>query len=215
MSVIRPRRRLRALAGWSLGIGLTWLLLGQQVNGQPVVQFDLTALPAVLFVDRNQVTRSSSQQQPARPNRQHSPRSSAAPPKLTLPPTSQAAPRAVAFALGQRGKPYVWGAEGPDAYDCSGLTWLAWQHAGLAWTRMTAAGQWQWLHDRGGDVPAAQLRAGDLLFYANNPHDPASIHHVAIHIGNGRMVEAPEPGIPVRVVPIRWDGFYGAARPGK
>jgi cell wall-associated NlpC family hydrolase len=100
----------------------------------------------------------------------------------------------------------------PDAYDCSGLVWLAWEHAGLAWERMTAAAQWQWLHDRGGDVPANQLRPGDLLFYANNPDNSASIHHVAMHVGNGRMVEAPQPGIPVRVVPVRWEGLY-AARP--
>jgi cell wall-associated NlpC family hydrolase len=77
--------------------------------------------------------------------------------------------RAVAVALAQQGKPYELGAEGPDADDCSGLTWLAWQHAGLGWERMSAAGQWQWLH-RGRDVPATQLHPGDLLFYANNPH---------------------------------------------
>jgi peptidoglycan DL-endopeptidase CwlO len=90
---------------------------------------------------------------------------------------------------------------------------LAWQHGGFAWERMSAAGQWQWLHRHGHDVPTTQLRAGDLLFYANNPRDPASIHHVAMAIGNRRMVEAPEPGIPVRVVAVRWDGLYAAARP--
>ncbi len=117
------------------------------------------------------------------------------------------------FALAQQGKPYQWGAEGPDAYDCSGLTWLAWQHAGLSWERMSAAGQWQWLHHRGRDVPATQLRPGDLLFYAGDPHDPASIHHVAMAIDGRRMVEAPQPGIPVRMVPVRWNGFYASARP--
>jgi cell wall-associated NlpC family hydrolase len=78
---------------------------------------------------------------------------------------------------------------------------------------MSAAGQWQWLHDRGHDVPAKQVGPGDLLFYANNPHDPATIHHLAMAIGNGRMVEAPTPGIPVRVVPVRWAGLFAAARP--
>jgi len=105
------------------------------------------------------------------------------------------------------------GAEGPSVYDCSGLTWLAWQHAGLSWERMSAAGQWQWLHQRGHDVAANQLRAGDLVFYANDPSDPASIHHVAMAVGDGRVVEAPAPGIPVRVVPVRWDGLFAAARP--
>jgi hypothetical protein len=78
----------------------------------------------------------------------------------------------VAFALAQRGKPYELGAEGPDAYDCSGLVWRAWQHAGLSWERMAAASQWQWLHQHGHDVRATQLRPGDLLFYARDPATP-------------------------------------------
>ncbi len=78
---------------------------------------------------------------------------------------------------------------------------------------MTAAGQWRWLHQHGHDVPAKQLRPGDLPFYANDLSDPTSIHHVAMAIDNGRMVEAPAPGVPVRVVPLRWDGFYAAVRP--
>jgi NlpC/P60 family len=103
--------------------------------------------------------------------------------------------------------------EGPDSYDCSGLTWLAWQHASLAWQRTSAAAQWQWLHRRGHEVPAAQLRAGDLLLYANDPQDPASIHHVAMAIGDGRMVEAPAPGIPVRIVTVRQTELFAVARP--
>jgi cell wall-associated NlpC family hydrolase len=134
-------------------------------------------------------------------------------PRLVAPAASAA--HAVAFALAQRGKPYVWGAEGPNSYDCSGLTWLAWQHAGLNWERMTAADQWQYLHDpaHGHPVPGGQLQPGDLLFYATNPRDPASIHHVAMAVGHGRMVEAYAPGVPIRAVPLRWDGFYAAARP--
>jgi cell wall-associated NlpC family hydrolase len=96
---------------------------------------------------------------------------------------------------------------------CSGLVWLAWQHAGLTWTRMSAAAQWRWLHQRGSDVPASQVRAGDLLFYANDPSDPASIHHVSMAIGDGRMVEAPAPGIPVRIVGLRWPELFAVARP--
>jgi len=119
----------------------------------------------------------------------------------------------VAFALAQRGKPYRWGAEGPDAYDCSGLVWRAWRHAGLVWARMSAAEQWQWLYEHGLDVPANGLRPGDLLFYANDPHDPASIHHVAMAIGRGRMVEAPEPRVSVRVRPLRYSGLFAAIRP--
>ncbi len=224
----RGRLRLRSLAAWSFGIGLAWLLLGQQLAGQPMVHLDLTAgLPGASSVrpqplaparpgsgPRQQAPVTHRQTSPERstgssPLRQHSTATSTG----TSPQHSQAGTRAVAFALAQQGKPYQWGAEGPDTYDCSGLTWLAWQHAGLAWERMTAAGQWQWLHQHGHDVPAKQLRAGDLLFYDNNPSDPATIHHVAMAIGDGRMVEAPEPGIPVRIVSVRREGFYAAARP--
>ncbi len=228
----RGRLRLRSMAAWSFGIGLAWLLLGQQLAGQPMVQLDLTAgLPGAASVhpqppaptrpapDPRQPApaphrQTSPQSSPERstgssPLRQHSTGTSTG----TSPQNSQAGTRAVAFALAQQGKPYQWGAEGPDTYDCSGLTWLAWQHAGLSWERMPAAGQWQWLHQHGQDMPPEQLRAGDLLFYANNLSDPATIHHVAMAIGNGRMVEAPEPGIPVRVVPVRQEGFYAAARP--
>jgi cell wall-associated NlpC family hydrolase len=131
----------------------------------------------------------------------------------TSPLTSHAAARAIAFALAQQGKPYQWGGESPDADDCSGLVWRAWRHAGLDWVRMSAAGQWQWLHQGGHDVPATQMGPGDPLFYADNPHDPASIHHVAMAIGHGRMVEAPERGLPVRVRPLRLRDLHAAAQP--
>ena len=100
------------------------------------------------------------------------------------------AARAVAFALGQRGKPYRWGAEGPDAFDCSGLTWAAWQAAGVTIPR-TAAGQLA-------DLPRVRgrLQPGDLLIYRSRG---PSRRHVAMVVGRGRMVEALGRGIPVRV----------------
>ncbi len=221
-------RRLWSLCVWSLVVGLAWLLLGQQYAGQPAVHLDLTAglpgaatlhqqpaapaRPAPAIGGRTSTPSSTGTSTPHQPaTSQQRPRS-AAPSTGTSTPHSQAA-RAVAFALTQRGKPYRWGAEGPDAYDCSGLVWLAWQHAGLNWPRMSAAAQWQWLHQHGRDVPAAMVSPGDLLFYANDPFDPASIHHVAMAIGYGRMVEAPAPGIPVRVVGMRWPGLFAVARP--
>jgi cell wall-associated NlpC family hydrolase len=114
------------------------------------------------------------------------------------------AARAVALALRQRGKPYRWGAEGPQAYDCSGLTWSAWRAAGVAIPR-TAAGQLDSLpRVRGG------LRPGDLLIYrASGPTG----RHVAMVVGRGRMVEALGRGIPVRSTSIR-PGYLGAVRPG-
>jgi cell wall-associated NlpC family hydrolase len=112
--------------------------------------------------------------------------------------------RAVAFALVQRGKPYRWGAEGPGAFDCSGLTWAAWRAAGVAIPR-TAAGQLAGLSRVRG-----RLRPGDLLIY---PSRGPSGRHVAIVVGRGRMVEALGRGIPVRVTSTR-PGYLGAVRPG-
>jgi cell wall-associated NlpC family hydrolase len=114
------------------------------------------------------------------------------------------AARAVAFALAQRGKPYRWGAQGPGAYDCSGLTWAAWQAAGVAIPR-TADGQLA-------DLPPVRgrLRPGDLVIYRTAG---PTRRHVAMVVGRGRMVEAPGRGIPIRSTSIR-PGYLGAVRPG-
>ena len=114
------------------------------------------------------------------------------------------ATRAVAFALAQRGKPYRWGAQGPGAYDCSGLTWATWQAAGVAIPR-TAAGQLAGLPRVRG-----QLRPGDLVIYRT---DGPTRRHVGMVVAPGRMVEAPGRGIAIRSTSIR-PGYLGAARPG-
>ena len=114
------------------------------------------------------------------------------------------AARAVAFALAQRGKPYRWGAEGPHAFDCSGLTWAAWRAAGVAIPR-TAAGQLA-------DLPRVRgrLRPGDLVIYASRG---PSRRHVAMVVGAGRMVETLGRGIPVRLISIR-RGLPGSGETG-
>jgi cell wall-associated NlpC family hydrolase len=118
---------------------------------------------------------------------------------------------AVAFARAQLGKPYVWGANGPGAFDCSGLAYQAWVHAGLGWPDLTAAEQYAWLRQHHAAISGG-LQPGDLVFYATDRADPATIHHVAIVAGRGQMVEAPGAGEPVRSTPVR--GGYLAARPG-
>jgi cell wall-associated NlpC family hydrolase len=118
-------------------------------------------------------------------------------------PTPGAA-RAVAFAMRQRGKPYRWGAEGPHAFDCSGLTWAAWQAAGVTIPR-TAAGQLAGLPRVRG-----RLRPGDLVIYRSTG---PSGRHVAMVVGRGRMIEALGRGIPVRATSLR-PGWLGAVRPG-
>jgi len=119
-----------------------------------------------------------------------------------------AAGRAVAFALAQLGKPYRWGATGPSAYDCSGLTQAAYRNAGVAIPRVSAA---QWY--AGPHVRMADLRPGDLLFFANDLGDPSTIHHVAMSIGRGLMVEAPFTGASVRISSIGRRDYIGAVRP--
>jgi cell wall-associated NlpC family hydrolase len=114
------------------------------------------------------------------------------------------AARAVAFVLRQRGKPYRWGAEGPGAFDCSGLTWAAWRSAGVTIPR-TAAGQLAGLPRVRG-----RLQPGDLVIYRSRG---PSRRHVAMVIGPGRMVEALGRGIPIRSTSIR-PGYLGAVRPG-
>jgi cell wall-associated NlpC family hydrolase len=117
---------------------------------------------------------------------------------------SPRAAQAVAYALAQRGRPYRWAAEGPAAFDCSGLTWAAWRAAGVSIPR-TAAGQLAGLPRVRG-----QLRPGDLVIYRSSG---PSRRHVAIVVGSGRIVEALGQGILVRSTSIR-PGWLGAVRPG-
>ncbi|MEU0564534.1 NlpC/P60 family protein [Nonomuraea sp. NPDC005983] len=112
------------------------------------------------------------------------------------------------WALTQLGKPYVWAADGPSSYDCSGLTMRAWEQAGVTIDHWTGT---QWTS--GPHVPLDQLRRGDLLFFGYISDDPGTIHHVGMYVGNGMMVHAPQTGDVVRVAPIdRWD-LVGATRP--
>ena len=122
-------------------------------------------------------------------------------------PSVLVVPRAVQFALGQVGKPYVWGAEGPDSYDCSGLVQASYAAAGVALPR-TARPQYLATVP----VPVGALLPGDLLFFGPDPNDWRSIHHVAIYLGRGLMVHAPTTGDVVRIAPIWWAEFFGATR---
>jgi cell wall-associated NlpC family hydrolase len=107
---------------------------------------------------------------------------------------------AIAFALGEVGKPYVWGATGPNTYDCSGLMLRAFQAAGINLPRVSRQQFYA-----GGHVPVGQAQPGDLLFLATDPSDPSTIHHVVLYMGNDQMVEAPYTGEKVRVRPVQWD----------
>ncbi|MEV4948169.1 NlpC/P60 family protein [Streptomyces sp. NPDC053755] len=115
-------------------------------------------------------------------------------------PNARAA-EAIAFARDQIGKPYVWGATGPSAYDCSGLTQASWRAAGVSLPRTTYT-----QINAGRRVSRSELAPGDLVFFYSG------ISHVGLYIGGGQMIHAPRPGAPVRVAPIDEMPFAGATR---
>jgi peptidoglycan hydrolase-like protein with peptidoglycan-binding domain len=119
---------------------------------------------------------------------------------------SSAAATAVRYALDQLGKRYQWGGQGPNAYDCSGLTMMAYRAAGVQIPRVS-----RWQYNFGQHVPLDRLVAGDLVFYARNPARSSTIKHVGMYLGAGRMVEAPNPREPVRIASIWRKGMmrYG------
>ena len=100
----------------------------------------------------------------------------------------------IAYAKAQLGEPYVWAAAGPDEWDCSGLTMKAWRKAGVSLPHYSVAQYEQTRH-----ISSDELRAGDLIFWADRAGDPGSIYHVALYIGGGRMIHAPRPGRPVTI----------------
>ena len=120
-------------------------------------------------------------------------------------PTSTQADKAVAFAYAQLGKPYQWGATGPDSYDCSGLAQAAWAAAGVAIPRDTYE-QWAALPH----IASSAIQPGDLLYYDG-------VGHVAMYVGDGYIIDAPQTGLDVEKIPMNtgWyaSTFVGAARP--
>jgi cell wall-associated NlpC family hydrolase len=114
---------------------------------------------------------------------------------------------AINFALSQLGDPYVWAAAGPNSWDCSGLTMGAWKRAGVQLPHYSVAQYEQIQH-----ISEDELRPGDLIFWADNANDPGTIFHVAMYLGNGRMIHAPRPGKPVRIDSIYYwiaPDFFG------
>jgi cell wall-associated NlpC family hydrolase len=131
------------------------------------------------------------------------PAHTALPVHAAVAPTN-AAQVAVNTALAQLGKPYRWGATGPGSYDCSGLALAAYRAAGVSLPRSSRAQS-----TVGRPVPLNALQPGDLLFF----YQPVS--HVAIYIGNGKMVHASTYGQPVKVTDLKYmPGLVSARRLG-
>ncbi len=121
---------------------------------------------------------------------------------------SSTAEAAIAAARTREGMSYVWGATGPTTFDCSGLTQWAYRQAGVSIPR-TSRQQYAGLPG----VPLDQLQPGDLVFYASGS-SPSTIHHVALYLGEGKVLHAPHTGDVVREAGVAMPGLYGAVRPG-
>jgi cell wall-associated NlpC family hydrolase len=122
-------------------------------------------------------------------------------------PNSQAT-AAIAWARSKLGTAYLWGATGPNRFDCSGLMMWSYGHAGVSLPR-TSREQYAGLPH----VALSDLQPGDLVFYATNTSDPGTIHHVAMYLGDGLVIHAPHTGDVVRYAPVAMPGLIGAVRP--
>ncbi len=121
--------------------------------------------------------------------------------------SGRGASAAIDFALSQLGDMYLWGGTGPSRWDCSGLTMGAWKRAGVQLPHYSVAQYEQIRH-----IDEDELRPGDLIFWAVNPSDPGTIHHVAMYLGNGRMIHAPRTGQPVQIDSVYYwipPNFFG------
>jgi peptidoglycan DL-endopeptidase CwlO len=124
-------------------------------------------------------------------------------PDITIPTANTVGAQALQAALSRRGDPYVWGAAGPEAFDCSGLVVWAFAQEGITLPHYTGD-----LWNSGVHIPRADLEPGDLVFFFPD------ISHVGIYLGDGLMVDAPDFGETVRVDPVYWAYYVGAVRIG-
>ena len=119
------------------------------------------------------------------------------------PPVGHGASAAIAEAQRQIGKPYRWGAAGPDSFDCSGLTMWAWRAGGVSLPHYTKA-----QYDATTHVSLSDLQPGDLVFFGSD------FHHMGLYVGGGQMIEAPHTGANVRYASIYRSDLIAASRPG-
>ncbi|MFB4320154.1 NlpC/P60 family protein [Actinomadura sp. 21ATH] len=120
--------------------------------------------------------------------------------KLPVVGTGKAA-QALRLAMGKIGRPYVWGAAGPNSFDCSGLIMWAYGKVGISLPHYTGS---QW--NAGTHISRDQMQPGDLVFFYND------LHHVGMYVGDGKMLHAPQTGDVVKIAPIGGRPFAGAVR---
>jgi cell wall-associated NlpC family hydrolase len=129
-------------------------------------------------------------------------------PSSPPPPSgSGGAHTAVEWAYREIGKPYVYGAAGPNSFDCSGLVQYVWGKAGVYLSHYTGS-----QYSEGTHVSRSQLEPGDLVFFVGSDGSYSAPGHVGIYIGGGQMIDAPYTGVNVRIDPLQSD-YVGATRP--
>ena len=111
--------------------------------------------------------------------------------------------KAIAYAYEQLGKPYQWAGAGPNSFDCSGLTMMAWDQAGIYFPHLA-----QDQYNLTKAVPLSSAIPGDLIFFGT----PSNVYHVGLYIGNGQMIDAPQTGENVSIQSIYWSDLLGAGR---
>lgn len=139
------------------------------------------------------------------------------PPTTTTPPApvSSAVEQAIAYATAQLGERYVLGGMGPNVWDCSGLTKASYASAGVYIGTHSSTDQYNYMAGQGRLVPISQMQRGDLLYYSDGGSASAPRKwHVTIYLGGGKMIEAPNPSAPVRIVNVRYSSLVPyAGRP--
>jgi cell wall-associated NlpC family hydrolase len=120
-----------------------------------------------------------------------------------VPGVSAGASNAVNYARAQVGKPYKWAGAGPDSFDCSGLTMMAWKAGGVSLPHSSQSQYSGTTH-----VPLSAVQPGDLIFYYSD------IHHVGIYVGGGQIIAATHTGDYVRQMSMYYSSPVGAGRPG-
>ena len=129
-------------------------------------------------------------------------------------PNSALVERAIAYASEQLGERYVLGGSGPDIWDCSGITMRAYQSAGVYIGWHSATAQYNVLASAKKLVPFQQAKRGDLIWWSREEAFSGDKYHVAIYLGDGMMLEAPNPARTVRIVPVRYGELWPyAGRP--
>ncbi|MEW2376857.1 NlpC/P60 family protein [Micromonospora sp. NPDC047812] len=117
--------------------------------------------------------------------------------------------KALAYAKAQLGDPYLWAAEGPDRFDCSGLIYAAYRSAG--YYGLPRVSRDQYYATRSRTVSRTALLPGDLLFFASGT-SWTTIHHMGMYVGGGKMIHAPTTGDVVKISTVRWSRLYAATR---